>query len=45
MPGCGIGASSLSDLKNRSENSADRGQILTVLQGNSRSIAQETGEI
>jgi hypothetical protein len=32
-------------LKNRSENSAGRGQILTVLQGNSRSIAQESGEI
>ena len=38
-------ASSLSDLKNRSENSAGRGQILTILQGNSRSIAQKIGEI
>jgi LDH2 family malate/lactate/ureidoglycolate dehydrogenase len=36
---------SLSDLKNRSENSAGRGQILTILQGNSRSIAQKSGEI
>jgi len=32
-------------LKNRSENSAGRGQILTILQGNSRSIAQKSGEI
>jgi hypothetical protein len=38
-------SSSLSDLKNRSENSADRGQILTISPGNSRSIAQESGEI
>jgi hypothetical protein len=38
-------ASSLSDLKNRSENSAGRGQILTISPGNSRSIAQESGEI
>jgi hypothetical protein len=37
--------SSLSDLKNRSENLAGRGQILTILQGNSRSIAQKSGEI
>ena len=37
--------SSLSDLKNRSENSAGRGHILTILQGNSRSIAQKSGEI
>ena len=37
--------SSLSDLKNRSENSAGRGQILTVLQVNSRSIDQKSGEI
>jgi hypothetical protein len=36
---------SLSDLKNRSENLAGRGQILTILQGNSRSIAQKNGEI
>jgi hypothetical protein len=32
-------------LKNRSENLAGRGQILPVLQGNSRSIAQKSGEI
>jgi hypothetical protein len=32
-------------LKNRSENSAGRGQILTISPGNSRSIAQESGEI
>ena len=38
-------ASSLSGLKNRSENSAGRGQILTISPGNSRSIAQESGEI
>jgi hypothetical protein len=38
-------ASSLSDLKNRSENSAGRGQILPILPGNSRSIAQKSGEI
>jgi phosphoketolase len=38
-------ARSLSDLKNRSENSAGRGQILPVLQVNSRSIDQESGEI
>jgi hypothetical protein len=38
-------ASSLSDLKNRSEKLAERGQILTVLQGNSRSIAKKSGEI
>jgi hypothetical protein len=37
--------SSLSDLKNRSENLAGRGQILTILKGNSRSIAQKSGEI
>jgi len=52
MPGCdGIIAflkrttSSLSDLKNRSENSAGRGQILPVLQVNSRSIDQKSGKI
>jgi hypothetical protein len=28
-----------------SQNSAGRGQILTILQGNSRSIAQKSGEI
>ena len=38
-------ASSLSDLKNRSENPAGRGQILTISPGNSRFIAQESGEI
>jgi len=38
-------ASSLSDLKNRSENSAGRGQILPVLQVNSRSIDQKSGKI
>ncbi|MFZ1545863.1 MAG: hypothetical protein WAT12_02015, partial [Candidatus Nitrotoga sp.] len=32
-------------LKNRSENRAERGQILTILQGNSCSIAQKSGEI
>jgi hypothetical protein len=37
--------SSLSDLKNRSENSAGRGQILSILQINSRSIDQKSGEI
>ena|SRR3989338_7805715 len=37
--------SSLSDLKNRSENSAGRGQILPVLQVNSHSIDQKSGEI
>jgi hypothetical protein len=37
--------SSLSDLKNRSENSAGRGQISPVLQVNSRSIDQKSGEI
>ncbi len=38
-------ARSLSDLKNRSENSAGRGQILSILQVNSRSIDQKSGEI
>jgi hypothetical protein len=32
-------------LKNRSENLAERGQILPVLQVNSRSIDQKSGEI
>ena len=32
-------------MKNRSENLAGRGQILTILQGNSHSIAQKSGEI
>ena len=36
---------SLSDLGNRSENLAGRGQILSILQGNSCSIDQESGEI
>ena len=36
---------SLSDLKNRSEKLAGRGQILLVLQVNSCSIDQESGEI
>jgi len=36
---------SLSDLKNLSENLTERGQILTILQGNSYSIAQKSGEI
>ena len=38
-------ASSLSDLKNRSENLTGRGQILMILQGNSSSIAQKISEI
>ena len=37
--------SSLSDLKNRGENSAGREQILPVLQVNSHSIDQKSGEI
>jgi hypothetical protein len=41
----GAVASSLSDLKNRSKNLAERGQILPVLQVNSRSIDQKSGEI
>ena len=36
---------SLSDLKNRSENTAGRGQILTILQVNNYSIDQKSGEI
>ena len=36
---------SLSDLGNRSENSAGRGQILLILQGNSCSIAQKTPRV
>jgi len=40
-----LAASSLSDLKNRSENSAGRGQILSILQVNSCSIDQKSGEI
>ena len=38
-------ARSLSDLGNQSENSAGRGQILSILQVNSCSIDQESGEI
>jgi len=38
-------ARSLSDLKNRSENLAGRGQILLVSQVNSCSIDQESGEV
>src|SRR3990172_5882473 len=37
--------SSLSDLKNRSENSAERGQILPVLQVNNHFIDQKRSEI
>jgi hypothetical protein len=37
--------SSLSDLKNRSEKVTGRGQILTILKANSRSIARKSGEI
>jgi len=36
---------SLSDLGNRSENLAGRGQILLILQGNSCSITQKSGGI
>jgi len=36
---------SLSDLGNRSENTAGRGQILSILQGNSCSITQKCGYI
>jgi hypothetical protein len=35
----------MSDLGNQSENSAGQGQILSILQVNSRSIDQESGEI
>jgi hypothetical protein len=38
-------ASSLSDLKNRSEKVAGRGQILTILKANSYSISRKSGEI
>src|SRR5574340_1589261 len=38
-------SSSLSDLKNRSEKVAGRGQILTILKANSCSIGQKSGEI
>ena len=40
-----VAARSLSDLKNQSENLAGRGQNLPVSPDNSRSIAQEGGEI
>jgi len=39
------GASSLSDLKNRSENLTGRSQISSILKGNSSSIARESGGI
>jgi hypothetical protein len=39
-----LNARSLSDLKNRSEKTAERGQFLTISPGNSRSIAQENGK-
>jgi hypothetical protein len=39
------GPCSLSDLKNRSEKVTGRGQILTILKANSRSIARKSGEI
>jgi len=42
---CSTHPRSLSDLKNRSENLAGRGQILLVSQVNSYSIDQENGEI
>jgi len=38
-------ASSLSDLKNRSENLTGRSQISSILKGNSSSIARESGGI
>ena len=38
-------AGSLSDLKNRSEKVTGRGQILTILKANSRSIGRKSGEI
>ncbi|HEX8874217.1 MAG TPA: hypothetical protein VF780_06275 [Nitrosospira sp.] len=40
-----LAPSSLSDLKNRSEKVAGREQILTILQTNSCSIDQKSGEI
>jgi hypothetical protein len=40
----GVPPRSLSDLKNRSEKKAERGQFLTISPGNSRSIAQENGK-
>ena len=49
LPGLALpeanGPRCLSDLKNRSEKGAERGQILTISPGNSGSIAQENGEI
>jgi len=41
----GVISRSLSDLGNRSENSAGRGQILSILQGNSCSIDQKSDGI
>ncbi len=38
-------ARSLSDLKNRSEKVTGQGEILTILQANSCSIGQKSGEI
>jgi len=40
-----VSASSLSDLKNRSENLTGRSQISSILKGNSSSIARESGGI
>gem|GEM_PF-6342724 len=40
-----ISPSSLSDLKNRSENLTGRSQISSILKGNSASIARESGGI
>ena len=40
-----IVASSLSDLKNRSEKVTGRGQILRILKANSYSIGRKSGEI
>ncbi|MEP7371030.1 MAG: hypothetical protein ABI659_02270, partial [Nitrosospira sp.] len=40
-----IAASSLSDLKNRSEEVTGREQILTILTANSCSISRKSGEI
>jgi predicted transposase YdaD len=40
-----LNSRSLPDLKNRSEKATGRGQILTILKANSRSIARKSGEI
>jgi len=42
---CNLPPSSLSDLKNRSENLTGRSQISSILKGNSSSIARESGGI